>query len=136
MKKDKDKNSIKKKTVHLTKAVLESILVYAQYLHPREGILLLRGKVKKNFILVEEVVIPPQAVHGKNFSAFPMFMLPMDPTIIGAAHSHPSGVLKPSTEDLNNFYGKIMVIVGYPYTPQNVAVFDREGKILKHEVIP
>lgn len=135
MEKKKDKDSIKKKTVCLTRTVLESILVYAKHLHPKEGILLLRGKIRGNTILVGEVVIPPQAVQGVSFSAFPMFMLPVDPTIIGVMHSHPSGVLKPSTEDLNNFYGKIMVIVGYPYTSKNIAIFDCEGKTLKHEVI-
>ena len=136
MRKNKDKDSIKKRTVCLTYQVLESILVYAEHLHPKEGILLLRGKTEKDKIIVNEVVIPPQTIHGEGFSAFPTFMLPMDPTIIGSAHSHPSGVLKPSPEDLNNFYGRIMVIVGYPYNPKNIAVFNREGETLKHEFIP
>ncbi len=125
------------KTVCITKTVLESILTFSKHLHPKEGILLLRGKTKKDKIVVEEVILPPKAIHGKSFSAFSPFMLPFDPSIIGSAHSHPSGVLKPSIEDLNFFYGKIMVIVGFPYySEQNIAVFNREGKMLKHEIIP
>jgi proteasome lid subunit RPN8/RPN11 len=63
-------------------------------------------------------------------------MLPIDFSIIGVAHSHPSGALKPSTTDLNKFYGRIMVIIAYPYqTQQDIAVFNREGKPLKYEVL-
>jgi len=125
------------KTICLTKTVLESILNYSKYLHPKEGILLLRGKNLKEKLVVNEVVIPPQAIHGEGFSTFPVFMLPFDPSIVGSAHSHPSGILKPSIQDLNHFYGKIMVIVGYPYmSERNIAVFNRKGQTLKHEIIP
>lgn len=120
----------------IKKSVIDSILSYAQMLHPREGLLLLRGKVDKQKILVNNVEIPPLATHGKSFSAFPSHMLPIDFSIVGTAHSHPSGVLHPSTGDLNMFYGKIMVITAYPYqSEQNIAVFNREGNPLRYEVI-
>jgi proteasome lid subunit RPN8/RPN11 len=108
---------------------------YARHLHPEEGILLLRGKLSKDRIMVEEIVIPPFASRGRAFSSFPLFTLPMDASIVGVAHSHPSGHLKPSPEDLNNFYGRIMVIVGYPYRFEDVAVFNRDGEPVKFEIL-
>jgi len=105
-------------------------------LHPREAILLLKGKVDKNRIVVKDTQIPPSSTHGNTFSTFPLHMLPMDFSIVGVAHSHPSGVLRPSITDLNKFYGRIMVITAYPYqSEKNIAIFDREGRPLKYEVV-
>ncbi|NWG09358.1 MAG: Mov34/MPN/PAD-1 family protein [Nitrososphaerales archaeon] len=117
--------------------VIDSLLSYAKTFYPNEGILLLKGKIGKDEILVKETVIPPLATHGKSFSSFPFHMLPLDLSIVGVAHSHPSGVLKPSLEDLNNFYGRIMVIMAYPYNSErDIAVFDREGNVIKYSIVP
>jgi len=123
-------------TVLIEQSVIDSILSYARMLHPREAILLLKGKVDKNRIMVNDTQIPPLATHGNTFSTFPLHMLPIDFSIVGVAHSHPSGALRPSVTDLNKFYGQIMVITAYPYrSEKNLAIFDREGKPLKYEVI-
>lgn len=122
--------------MYLKRSVIENLLSYARGLHPRESILLLRGKVSKDEIFIKDTVIPPFATHGKGFSAFPLHTLPIDFSIIGVAHSHPSGVLAPSTNDLNRFYGKVMVIVAFPYhSERDIAVFNREGKTLGFKVI-
>ena len=124
------------KITYLKRSVIENLLSYARGLHPRESILLLRGKVSKDEIFIKDTVIPPFATHGKSFSAFPLHTLPIDFSIIGVAHSHPSGVLAPSTNDLNKFYGRIMVIVAFPYhSERDIAVFNREGKTLGFKVI-
>jgi proteasome lid subunit RPN8/RPN11 len=116
--------------------VAGSILSYAQMLHPREAILLLKGKVDKQRVTVNDTQIPPLATHGNTFSTFPLQTLPIDFSIIGTAHSHPSGVLRPSVADLNKFYGRIMIITAYPYqSEKNMAIFNREGKSLKYEVV-
>jgi hypothetical protein len=45
-------------------------------------------------------------------------------------------VLHPSLEDLNNDFGRIMVIVGYPYQSEDdVSVFDREGNRAVYTVV-
>jgi proteasome lid subunit RPN8/RPN11 len=124
------------KSVLIERAVADSILSYAQMLHPREAILLLKGKVDKHRIVVNDTQIPPLATHGSTFSAFPLHMLPIVFSIVGVAHSHPSGALRPSITDLNKFYGRIMAITVYPYQSEtNMAIFDREGKSLKYEVV-
>lgn len=117
------------KTIILTKQVVDSLLTYSKEAYPEEGILLLRGKVKKEVVEVESVVIPPFATHAESFSSFPIHMLPLDLSILGIAHSHPSGVLEPSDEDLINFYGIMAVIMGYPYNSErDVAIFNSEGE--------
>ncbi|MBC7091750.1 MAG: Mov34/MPN/PAD-1 family protein [Nitrososphaeria archaeon] len=115
--------------------VLNSLLTYSLNNHPYEGILLLRGKVGKDKVEVENVTIPPMSVRGIAFSSFPLHMLPLDSSIIGTAHSHPSGFLEPSLDDLHHFYGIIMVIIRYPYrSVEDVGVFDREGRKLSFTV--
>jgi len=121
--------------VVVPREILEMILESARHLHPRETILLLRGKASKNVINVSDVLIPPLATYGRSFSAFPAHMLPIDFSIVGAAHSHPSGNLKPSVEDQNHSIGRIMLIVGFPYQgKENVAAYNRSGERLALEV--
>ena len=124
------------KEIFVERAVVNSILSYAQMFHPRESILLLKGKIDKKKIVVNEVQIPPLATHGNRFSSFPLSRLPIDFSVVGVAHSHPSGALRPSIADLNQFYGRIMLITAYPYqSEQNMIILDREGKQLKYVVI-
>ncbi len=104
--------------------------------YPREGVLLLKGKTRKEAIIVEEVLIPPFAVRGRGFSNFPLYSLPIDFSIIGSAHSHPSGILRPSVTDLNQFYGVLMMITSYPYgSERNIAIFDRDGKSIPFDIL-
>jgi proteasome lid subunit RPN8/RPN11 len=122
--------------VLIKRTVIDSILSHARTLYPREAILLLKGKADRHGIVVNDTQIPPLATHGNTFSTFPIYMLPIDFSIVGVAHSHPSGTLYPSVVDLNKFYGRIMVIAAFPYRSENdVAIFNREGKILTYEAI-
>lgn len=122
--------------VLVKRSVVDSILSYAKMCHPKEGILLLRGKAKGDVIRVEEVLIPPLSIRGDGFSSFPLHMLPLDLSIIGVAHSHPSGILAPSTADLNNFYGRIMIIAAYPYASEkNMIIIDGKGKKVDYRII-
>lgn len=122
--------------VLVERTVADSVLSYAQIFHPRESILLLKGKTEKNRLVVNDVQIPPLARHGSTFSSFPLTMLPVDFSVIGVAHSHPSGTLRPSAADLNRFYGRIMLITAWPYqSEQNIAIFDRQGQVLEYMIL-
>ncbi|MFQ5871949.1 MAG: Mov34/MPN/PAD-1 family protein [Candidatus Geothermarchaeales archaeon] len=124
------------KVVRIKREVLDSILTYAITFHPKESILLLRGKTEKEAVVVYDLLIPPGAVHGETLSSFNPWMLPLDSTIVGVAHSHPSGQLRPSRQDLDVFYGRIMVLTGPPYrSEKDVAVFDGEGRPARFEII-
>jgi proteasome lid subunit RPN8/RPN11 len=123
------------KSVVITRQVLDSVLSYSRMFHPREGILLLRGKSKGGVVMVDGVVIPPAAIHGSGFSSFGWGMLPIDLTYVGVAHSHPSGHAHPSHQDILHVSGKIMVIAGAPYTDDScVKVYDVRGEPLHYEV--
>jgi proteasome lid subunit RPN8/RPN11 len=118
-------------TVSINRELLQAIFEGARRVYPRETILLLRGKKKKNLMTVSDLVVPPLATRGWSFSNIPLHMLPMDFSMIGTVHSHPSGNLTPSNADLNHFLGVILMIVGFPYeNERNVAAYNRNGERL------
>ncbi|MGB9841390.1 MAG: Mov34/MPN/PAD-1 family protein [Candidatus Bathyarchaeales archaeon] len=117
--------------VSMSLELLEAIFEGARRLYPRETILLLRGKKRKDVIIVEELVVPPLATYGAGFANIPLHMLPMDFSIVGTVHSHPSGNLEPSNVDFNHFFGRILMIVGYPFAgAENIAVYNSKGEKL------
>lgn len=118
-------------TVSISQELLKAIFEGARRLYPKETILLLRGEKKKNLVKISELVVPPLATYGRGFANIPLHMLPIDFSIVGTVHSHPSGSLTPSTTDLNHFFGNILIIVGFPFADErNVAGYDRSGKKL------
>lgn len=122
-------------TVSMSLELLDAIFEGAKRLYPRETILLLRGKKSKDSIRVLELVVPPLAVHGRGFANVPLHMLPMDFSIVGTVHSHPSGNLAPSDVDFNHFFGRILMIVGFPFADaQNVAVYNSNGEKLPLQI--
>lgn len=124
------------KELYVERAVVDSILSYAQMCHPNESILLLKGKTDKKKIVINDVQIPPLATHGNTFSSFQLSRLPIDFSVLGVAHSHPSGALRPSVVDLNKFYGKLMLITAYPYqSEQNIIILDRQGNKLQYNIL-
>jgi proteasome lid subunit RPN8/RPN11 len=115
--------------VSMSAELLDSIFEGAKRLYPKETFLLLRGKKHKDEIRVSDLVVPPLAVYGYGFANLPFHMLPMDFSVVGTVHSHPSGNINPSSVDLNHFFGRILMIVGFPFAgAQNVAVYDSKGE--------
>ena len=126
-----------KLTVSIPRDLLDTILAGAKQLYPRESFLLLRGKKNKNVITISDLLIAPFAVHGRGFASYPTHMLPMDFSIVGTVHSHPSGNTQPSSVDLNHLFGRVLMIVGYPYIDERfVAVYGSDGEKLALNVIP
>ena len=121
--------------VTINSDLLDSIFEGARRLYPREVFLLLRGRKCKDEIRVMDLVVPPFAVYGRGFTNLPFHMLPTDFSILGTVHSHPSGNLNPSTIDLNHFFGRILMIVGFPFVNlQNTAVYNSKGEKLTLQV--
>jgi proteasome lid subunit RPN8/RPN11 len=118
--------------VSISQELIDAILEGARRLYPKETILLLKGKRKKNLITISELVVPPLANYGLGHANIPLHMLPMDFSIIGTAHSHPSGNPTPSHTDLNHFLGLILMIVAFPFADEgNVALYDHVGNRLR-----
>ena len=122
-------------TVSMSAELLDSIFEGARRLYPKETFLLLRGKKSKNEVRVSDLVVPPLAVYGYGFAHLPFHMLPMDFSIVGTVHSHPSGNINPSNVDINHFFGRVLMIVGFPFaSEENVAVYDSKGEKLQFQV--
>jgi proteasome lid subunit RPN8/RPN11 len=121
--------------VTMTKQVADGIITYSKSWHPNEGILILKGRSKKQQIIIEGLVIPPFSTHGPYYSGFPTYDLPFDLSYVGTAHSHPGGSNRPSLEDLNNYYGVISIIISYPYEYNTIGAFDRNGVAMDLEFV-
>jgi proteasome lid subunit RPN8/RPN11 len=122
-------------TVSISAELLNSIFEGAKRLYPKETFLLLRGKKSRNEIRVSELVVPPLAIYGYGFANLPFHMLPMDFSVVGTVHSHPSGNIRPSSVDLNHFFGRVLMIVGFPFaSARDVVVYGSKGKRLQLQV--
>ncbi len=123
-------------TVSLSVELLDAIFEGAKRLYPKETILLLRGEKKKGSIRISELVVPPLATYGHSFASVPLHMLPIDFSIVGTVHSHPSGSLTPSPADFNHLFGRILMIVGFPFADErNIAVYNSSGERLPVQII-
>jgi proteasome lid subunit RPN8/RPN11 len=132
---NKVKRDAAKRNVIMTRRVADGIITYAKSWHPHEGILILQGKIKKEEIILEGLIIPPFSLHGPYYSGFSGYELPFDLSYIGTAHSHPGGSNKPSLEDLNNYYGVVSIIISYPYEDNTIGAFDRNGKNMEIKIL-
>ncbi len=123
------------RTVLLKTEVLETLLHLARSAHPNEMVVMLRGEVDEE-IEIMEVLLAPFAMGGADFSEFPLDSLPIDPSIIGTAHSHPEHVLEASDEDLNECYGRVSLIIAYPYSgAHDVAAYSSLGERLELKIV-
>jgi proteasome lid subunit RPN8/RPN11 len=121
--------------VQIPKDIMETIYAGAKQLYPRESFLLLRGKKSKGAIKITDLVLAPFAVHGQGFAHFNPYMFSGDFSLVGTVHSHPSGNISPSHTDMNYFFGRILMIVGYPFESiRCVAAYDSNAERLPIEI--
>jgi proteasome lid subunit RPN8/RPN11 len=115
----------------MRRELLDTIFEGAKRLYPKESILLLRGRKTKNIIVVTDLLVPPLASYGRGFAHIPLHMMPMDFSVVGTVHSHPSGNFMPSSTDLNHFFGRVLMIVAFPFlSEKNVAIYGHSGERL------
>jgi len=119
--------------MRIKREVLQLIMESAKDSLPNEFAAILRAKNK----LIYEIAIVPGTVAGERSALFKLYNLPIDHSYVGTAHSHPSGVLIPSDEDLRLFsnFGIIHIIVGYPFNIESWRAFSKDGKEMNIEVI-
>lgn len=121
--------------ISVSTSLLGALKEFAAFNHPNEVIVLLRGERKGDDIHITEYLIPPLSVGGSSFASFSPHLLPIDFSVMGTAHSHPSGNITPSTRDLHSFYGRILMIIGPPYDGQNIAIYDKNGESLPLNIV-
>lgn len=113
--------------------LLDGILGLCRQQHPREILGLLRTEKG----IVSEYILPPGSVRSESSGVFFPSRVPVDPSLEGSVHSHPTGNPYPSAEDLV-FFVKLSFhfIVGYPYNLNKVKCFDRNGRELQFKIVP
>ena len=122
--------------IQIKKSLMESLLAYSKDQYPKEMLVLLRAKKRKDVLMLHQVVFAPFMDSGSNVATFNPYQVPIDSSIIGTAHSHPSGVGKPSLQDLLHMYGSLMVIVSYPFNgTRDVSVFNQKGDLQEWELV-
>lgn len=117
----------------ITGKVLDMILAASRETHPNEFICALRAEGDT----ITEILLMPGAVQGDSYVLFSLHNLPIDFSLVGVAHSHPTPNTRPSDEDLRQFsnYGSVQIIVGYPYTTESWTAYSREGEVIHLDVV-
>jgi proteasome lid subunit RPN8/RPN11 len=113
--------------------VIQALCEMGQYAHPHEFAALLREQDG----VIEEVDLLPGTIGGEGHATMHLDMMPLDTHVAGSAHSHPNGVLRPSSADLTFFprAGRYHIIVGYPYHPDTWRCFLTDGSMHILEVL-
>lgn len=116
----------------ISRELMSGVLKWAKDYYPKEVLCLLR----KEKGIISEMIYPPGFIGGDVSAIFSASRVPIDHSIVGSVHSHPSGVLFPSTADLAMFSRyPLNIIVGPPYHLSNINCFDREGKHLAYRLV-
>ncbi len=114
--------------IRVERGLLEEMLAFAKDCHPQEAILLLRGEAKKEAITLSDYLFPPYARTDSVSASYPIYMLPIDFSIMGTLHSHPSGSVEASAVDMSNMYGRFSMITAHPYGLGDVAAYNKQGE--------
>jgi len=133
--KDKGKSDIQVQW-KIKRKCLDLILECAKSSYPNEFGGLLRVDTDEKHTIIE-IVILPGTVSGDSHAIFKLHMLPIDFTIVGTVHSHPSVSFHPSDADVLLFrkYGKVHIVAAYPFTDSSWQAYDHNGNELEIEII-
>ena len=101
--------------------------------HPREFACMLRAEDG----VITELILVPGTISGQKSAILRLHMMPIDFSIAGSAHSHPTPNAIPSEADLNLFSrsGQVHIIVGYPYDMKSWKSYDRNGQEMKLDIV-
>lgn len=109
------------------------ILESSKSAYPKE----FAGFLRADGEVIREVILIPRTIQGERHAIFDLSMLPIDFSIVGTVHSHPSFSAEPSDADKNLFfkYGKVHIIVAKPYDEKSWKAYDWKGREIEVEVI-
>lgn len=121
--------------IGIAESALEFALAASEDAHPNEYMGLLRGEDARKLGLetegtvITDVLVIPGTESNPVSATVKTSMVPNDLRAAGSVHSHPNGVLQPSDTDIGSFgKGKVHIITGYPYGPDDWRAFDRKGE--------
>lgn len=119
--------------VRIKGELLDGFFALCRAHHPKEFLGLL--KIDNN--VFTEFILPPGAVTSRNTGVFFPGRIPINRDYQGTIHSHPSGTLIPSLQDLNSVFkgNRVHFIVGFPYNLNHIKCYDKNGIELQFKVI-
>jgi proteasome lid subunit RPN8/RPN11 len=125
-----------KKDWGITHQCLSLISESAKSVFPNEFAGLLRADEERKNI-ISEIVLLPGTISGSHHALYRMHMKPVDFSIVGTVHSHPSGSFYPSEADLQMFrkFGRINIIMAKPYTFDSWRAYDGNGDVVDMHII-
>lgn len=116
----------------ITSKVLELMFAAAKDTHPNEFACVLRAEEG----VITEILLVPGTLSGERSAILHLHMLPIDLSVVGSAHSHPTPNAVPSKADLDLFsrFGPLHIIIGYPYDMDSWKAYTRDGSAIDLEV--
>ena len=123
-----------KKVVAIRRKTLRMILEASKDTYPKEFAAILRAEEG----VITELLLLPGTISGDVHAVFQLHMLPIDFSVVGTVHSHPSGSYQPSDADRNLFshFGRVHIITGMPYTEATWQAYDHNGVPRELRVVP
>ncbi len=119
----------------IAEETLQFALKASEQTHPDEYMGLLRATAASELGLTEDgqlitdVLVIPGTQSNSVSATMKTNMVPNDHQAVGSVHSHPNGVLKPSTKDRQSFSrGSVHIIIGAPYQTDTWRAFDSSGE--------
>ena len=115
---------------------LDLILECAKSSYPNEFGGLLRVDLDRKDTIIELIMLPG-TISGEAHAIFKLHMLPIDFSIVGTVHSHPSYSARPSGADLQLFrkHGKVHIISASPYDTTSWKAYNQKGDEIEMKVI-
>ena len=117
----------------IEREVLELIMHAARHAHPNE----FAGVLRAEEGIITAVLLVPGTVQGARHAILRINELPIDRSVVGVVHSHPSNSARPSNADILLFghYGHTHVIIHQPYNERTWRAWDHRGDPIELEVI-
>ena len=87
--------------------------------------------------VITEVILVPGTISSQRSAILRLYMMPIDLSIIGSAHSHPTPNATPSEADLKLFSnsGQVHLIVGFPYNMESWKAYARNGEEISLDIL-
>jgi proteasome lid subunit RPN8/RPN11 len=113
--------------------VLDLIMEASKASYPNE----FGGMLRVEDGIIDELILAPGTEGGATAAIFQLHMMPVDMSIVGTIHSHPSPIPYPSAADTNLFerYGRIHIITGHPFGPTDWRAFDHRSHLVPLKVV-
>jgi len=132
----KEEKGKKRKVWGIDHELLETLLEISKETHPNEFAAVLRYDKSRG--VINEFMPLPGTLSGETSATLRLDMLPIDYSVVGVVHSHPTpNSFFPSGADLFLFekFGHTHIIISYPYTMSSWRAYDFAGNTIKLEVV-